>query len=151
MGNHREFKGIIYDLSRVYNSRNNDFLGYWAIGQLCLIAEKKKVDELTLDLVTGGTIPKSRALSKICIKMKQHLDRQMEIRSIPRTWLNEAIFKINFNADYEKQFHYWRSAWGYPYTFELFLKTDTGKIHIEKRGGNCVPHNPLKERRRVEY
>lgn len=151
MGTRREFKGIAYDLACVYNSRNNDFLGYWAIGQLCLIAKKKKCDVLELNLLDGETNPKSRALSRICAQMKKQLTRQLDIRPNSSEWLTEAKFEIDFNPEYEKRFHYWRSALGNPYTFQLVLKTDIGTMFSVRNGGNCLPHAPQRECRRLEY
>jgi len=43
MARRTEFKGIVRNFTHMLNGRNNDHLGYWAIGQLCLLAKFLKL------------------------------------------------------------------------------------------------------------
>jgi hypothetical protein len=151
MGNHREIKSVFDSLTVSFDSRNNDCVGYWAIGYLCLVAEEIGTKIITLDLITKESFPSNRFSKLICENMSEQMYQQFELLHIPFEWLSEAKYTINFDPEYLKELHFWRSAWGNPYTSRLFFRTDLGKSYSSVRGGNCLPHNPERERRRNDY
>lgn len=56
MARRTEFKGITHSLNGSFVSRNNEFGGYWAMGQLKSFASEKRLTSLTFTL-RGVNIP----------------------------------------------------------------------------------------------
>lgn len=52
---------------------------------------------------------------------------------------------IRFNQEFDKRYHYFRSALGQPYICTLTIIDDFGKEHAVSTGGNCLPHDPSRE------
>ena len=70
---------------------------------------------------------------------------------ISLSWLTSATVTFSFNEQYQKQYHYWRSALGSPYLVTLEITADLGKVYKQTFGGNVNPHDPLKEQRRAGF
>jgi hypothetical protein len=51
-GGRKRLKGAVYNLAQWCLSRNNDFQGYWAVGQLYRHVQEQGVNESCLDLCT---------------------------------------------------------------------------------------------------
>lgn len=46
MPRRRELKGITANFSKRLSGRNNDYLGYWSLGQLSLLTQKITLHQL---------------------------------------------------------------------------------------------------------
>ena len=151
MARRRELKGIVRNLAHKLNGRNNDHLGYWAIGQLCSLAEQDKVSFITIDLSEVESNSNHESVKPFAISMHKSLHQMLTAHQIPFSWLKSAYVTFSFNEPYQKQYHYWRSALGTPYILKLEITSDLGKVYNQTFGGNVNPHDPRREKRRARF
>lgn len=151
MARRSEFKGIVRNFAHMLNNRNNDHLGYWAMGQLCLLAEQENISSFSINLlevesncVENSLVPFAKSMRKLLIKM-------LNSHKIPSSWLKSANVTFSFNEQYQKQYHYWRSALGTPYLVTLEITSDLGQVYKQIFGGNVNPHDPRREQRRAGF
>ncbi|MFZ6758338.1 hypothetical protein ACO0K9_14105 [Undibacterium sp. Ji50W] len=148
MPRRRQIKSIAAGIADSFNSRNNDLEGYWTIGKLCRFAHAHTTSLLALNLLNIICAPANTEFNAVMHDYKVKLRVIMNKQGIPEDWLKAAIIEIDFQPDYEAYLHYFRSALGSPYTVTAKLMTDQGKIYSARTGGNCKPHDPLRETRR---
>ena len=147
MPRRRELKGITINFAKLLSGRNNDYLGYWAVGQLSLLAQENNVESITSNLLTLQNSLDSAQVLEMCQPMKVALDRLLEAQKIPYAWVKSVSVKFSFNQEYQEKFHYWRSALGKHYLVSVQIETDLGYINKALEGGNVNPHDPTKEHR----
>jgi len=148
MPRRRQLKSIAAGLADSFNSRNNDLEGYWALGKLCRFAQEQSSSVVSLDVLNIVCTPANTMFNAVMHDYKVKLQIIMRKQGIPADWLKAAKVEIDFQPEYVAHLHYFRSAWGRPYTLSLELMTDLGKIYRVRTGGNCRPHDPLRESRR---
>lgn len=148
MPRRREFKGIVKNLAELLSGRNNDYLGYWAVGQLSLQAKEHGVNTISLDLINGKSDISSPLLVDMCQSMQSAMNRILNAHKLPKEWIKSASVKFSFNQEYQEKYHYWRSALGTPYLVQVEIETDLGYVNKATQGGNVKPHDPSKEQRR---
>lgn len=151
MPRRRELKGITRNLAEFLNGRNNDSLGYWANGLLCLIAQNSKSNIIVLDLKNSTNSINSAELEKIGNSIKLVLDKMLAAHKLPFSWIKDVNVEYSFNQEYQRKYHYWRSALGTPYLVKLTIETDLGSIYSATEGGNVIPHDPAREQRRSGF
>lgn len=151
MARRREFKGIVRNFAHMLNGRNNDHLGYWAIGQLCLLAEQERVSSVSINLLELENSCIYKSIEPLANSMHELLHNILNSHRIPILWLKSAHVTFRFNEQYQKQYHYWRSALGSPYLIVLEITSDLGKVYRQTFGGNVKPHDPLMEQRRAGF
>jgi len=147
MPRRRELKGITINFAKLLSGRNNDYLGYWAVGQLSLLAQKNNVESITLDLLTLSNSLDSPQTLEMCQQMKAALNRLLVAQKIPCGWVKSVSVEFSFNQEYQEKYHYWRSALGKHYLVAVEIETDLGYINKAMEGGNVNPHDPSKEHR----
>ncbi len=148
MPRRREFKGIVKNLAELLSGRNNDYLGYWAVGQLFLLAQEHGVDTISLDLINYRGDISSPLLADMCQSMKSEINRMLNAHKLPNEWIKSVSAKFSFNQEYQEKYHYWRSSLGKPYLVQVEIETDLGYVNKATQGGNVKPHDPSKEQRR---
>ncbi len=148
MPRRREFKGIVKNLAKFLSGRNNDYLGYWAVGQLFMLTQKHKVETISLDLINCKGDISSSLLDDMCQSMNSEMDRILNAHKLPNEWVKSVSVKFSFNQEYKEKYHYWRSALGKPYLVQVEIETDLGYVYKTTQGGNVKPHDPLREQRR---
>lgn len=147
MARRRELKGITINFAKLLSGRNNDYLGYWAVGQLFLLAQENNVESITLDLLNLNSSICSPQMLDMCQQMKAELNRLLEAQKIPFVWVKSVSVEFSFNQEYQEKYHYWRSALGKHYLVAVKIETDLGYINNALEGGNVNPHDPTKEHR----
>ncbi|WP_462157742.1 hypothetical protein [Pseudoalteromonas sp. GB56] len=148
MPRRREFKGIVRNLAELLSGRNNDYQGYWAVGQLFTLAQEHGVDAISLDLINCKGDISSPLLVDMCQSMKSEMNRMLNAHKLPNEWVEAVSAKFSFNQEYQEKYHYWRSALGTPYLVHVEIETDLGYVNKATQGGNVKPHDPSKEQRR---
>jgi hypothetical protein len=151
MPRRRELKGICLNFSELLNCRNNDYLGYWAVGQLCLLAKNEGVNSISLNLVNSSNSLSNPEVELMNKQMKGYLDKILNAHKIPHNWIKSVLVKFSFNQEYQHKFHYWGSAIGNHYLLQLTIETDLGYINSAIQGGNVKPHDPSKEQGRNDF
>lgn len=147
MPRRRELKGVTINFAKLLNGRNNDYLGYWAVGQLSLLVQQNNVESITFDLVTLSNSFGSHQALEMCQQMKAELNRLLEAQKIPFVWVKSVLVKFSFNQEYQEKYHYWGSALGKHYLISVAIETDLGYLNKALEGGNVNPHDPTKEHR----
>ncbi|PCK32385.1 hypothetical protein [Pseudoalteromonas piscicida] len=148
MPRRREFKGIVKNLAELLSGRNNDYLGYWGVGQLFLLDQEHGVDTISLDLIICKGDISSPLLADMCQSMKSEMNRILNAHKLPSEWVKSVSAKFSFNQEYQEKYHYWRSSLGKPYLVQVEIETDLGYVNKATQGGNVKPHDPSKEQRR---
>ena len=151
MARRSEFKGILRNFAHMLNSRNNDYLGYWAIGQLCLLAEQENTSSISINLLEVEHNCVKHWLKPYAKSMNNLLIKILNSHKIPSSWLKSANATFSFNEQYHEQYHFWRSALGSPYLITLEITSDLGKVYKHTFGGNVKPHDPRREQRRAGF
>ncbi|WP_334036812.1 hypothetical protein [Alteromonas macleodii] len=151
MARRSEFKGIVRNFAHMLNNRNNDHLGYWATGQLCLLAQKQNISSISINLLEIEHNSVINHLEPFAKSMRKSLINMLNSHKIPSSWLTSATVTFSFSEQYQKQYHYWRSALGSPYLVTMEITSDLGKVYKQTFGGNVNPHDPLKEQRRAGF
>ena len=151
MARRSEFKGIVRNFAHMLNNRNNDHLGYWATGQLCLLAQKQNISSISINLLEIEHNSEINHLEPFAKSIRKTLINMLNSHKIPSSWLRSATVTFSFNEQYQNQYHYWRSALGSPYLVTLEITADLGKVYKQTFGGNVNPHDPLKEQRRAGF
>lgn len=99
-----ELSGIANALNGSFISRNNDFAGYRAIGQLKLLAINNALSSITYSLI--GPMPSSTINLKnyIVWHYSNMLEHLLNKQQIPNYWVHVASITIDFNvsAKYEQ-------------------------------------------------
>jgi hypothetical protein len=143
----RELKNIAYGIISSFNSRNNDLLGYWGIGVLCLSAQRLKADFFVLDILNKSATPLEVQAKTAAYKYNKILISALEKRQAPILWISSALLTLTFNPEYQEEFHSFGSALGSRYICSLEITDDFGKKHRAKSGGICWAHNAERESR----
>ncbi|MBB1349576.1 MULTISPECIES: hypothetical protein [unclassified Pseudoalteromonas] len=151
MARRSEFKGIVRNFAHMLNNRNNDHLGYWAMGQLCLLAEQENISSVSINLLEVESNCVENSLDPFAKSMRKLLIKMLNSHKIPSSWLKSANVTFSFNEQYQKQYHYWRSALGTPYLVTLEITSDLGQVYKQIFGGNVNPHDPRREQRRAGF
>ena len=148
MPRRRELKGIARNFAEFLNGRNNDSQGYWANGRLCRIAQTNNTDVLVLNLKNSTNSLNSAELGTIGDSIMLSLDKMLETHKLPFSWIKGVNVEYRFNQEYQRKYHYWRSALGKPYLVKITIETDLSSIFSATEGGNVKPHDPEREQRR---
>jgi hypothetical protein len=102
MARRKELKGIARNFSELLNCRNNDYLGYWAVGQLYSLVQDSDSDSVTLDLVNFNNSLSNPAIDSMCQAMRTQLNRLFLAQRISRKWIEVVSVIFSFNQEYQK-------------------------------------------------
>ncbi|MDF1690623.1 MAG: hypothetical protein P1U35_13550 [Cycloclasticus sp.] len=150
MARRKQLKGVAGSLVQWCMSRNFDYQGYWAIGQLYAHAQAMGVNELIVNPIDKSMKPKPvnekfigafEAFSNI-------LNKTLKANEIPSSWIQDIRLVLQFNQEYQHKYHYWGSALGKPFICSVEITTDLGKKFKVENGCNIWVHNPKRESRR---
>lgn len=139
-----ELHGIVNAINGSFVSRNNDFRGYWAIGQLKALAIDTGVTSMRFSL-----IPKTDTISSLQRYIVYHytgmLEDLLRKQQIPDFWVNEANIMLDFGANVENTWLHECSTSGEPFQCCCQITDDTGRSYSSIIGGRCLPHSAMKE------
>jgi hypothetical protein len=146
MPRRKKLKGIASNLIHSLNSRNNDYLGYWATGQLYKLASDSQVDKVVINVINESIEPESKTLSSLAKNYKSFIEGQLITSHLPLEILKKVIIEYKFNQEHNPRIHD-SIGTGKPYIIKLTIVTDTKHEFIEEAGGYCKEHDPSKEQR----
>lgn len=140
-----ELKGIANALNGSFISRNNDFKGYWSIGQLKLFAYDSGITSIKFSL----TKPKTDTISNLQNNIAHHynimLGKILSKQKIPESWIREATITIKFNANIENAQLHDFSPLGEPFQCCCQIIDDSGRYYISIVYGRCRAHSVAEE------
>lgn len=150
MGRRLELKAIVNDLTLSLGTRNNDFQGYWALGQLYSAALDTGVQHVHIDIFKASVEPDTFNINGIANTYKERILRQLKSRKMDYSWVVNAFIDYWFETEIDKSIHSDFGV-GKPYIGQLTIYSDLGKSYSRKFGGYCKPHDPSIEKRRVGF
>lgn len=150
MGRRIELKAVVNDLCQSFSTRNNDFKGYWAVGQLYKAALDNDVTHIQIDILGNNVIPNCPSLNDIATTYKDRINQQLTSRGIKRAWVAKAKIEYWFETEINQKLHNGFGA-GNPFISQLSIESDMGKIYSGKFGGRCRLHNQNNEVRRLGF
>ncbi|MEO3879474.1 hypothetical protein [Rheinheimera fenheensis] len=151
MARRKQLKGVAGNIVQWCLSRNFDYQGYWAVGQLYAYAQENGTNECVISLVNEHVQSElSGVMFSETIKLLSRiLQRDLESLKIPDWWVKDAKVTFTFNTDYQKKYHLWACGLGgTPAMCHVEITTDLGKTYTKAGGCNVWVHNPEKESRR---
>ncbi|WP_428033216.1 hypothetical protein [Amphritea sp.] len=150
MASHQEMGALVNDLTQSLNSRNNDYLGYWATGQLYKLAKDNGVLHVKIDVLNGELEPFSDHMRNLVDTYREKLNKQLKARKINNDKVSSFILRFDFEQEYDPILHRWVNP-GSPYTLSVSLTSKLGHIYSGKVGGYCKPHDKTIEQRRTGF
>ena len=139
-------KSIAWSIIDQFNSRENDFRGYWAVGQLYKQALKEEHLSVAINLLRGDIDFSENGFDRIAQMLRTRLRRQLRVHGHTMHALKAAIITISFNDTTDAQ--KWRSGCGDPYVCDVNIEDISGKSVTLRRTGYCRPHDPKLESKR---
>lgn len=131
-------------------TRNNDFQGYWALGQLYSAALDIGVQYVHVDIFNGLVEPEKLNINGIVSTYKERIFRQLKSRKMNYSWVVNASIEYWFEAEIDKSIHR-NFGVGKPFIGQLTIYSDLGKSYSGRFGGYCNPHDPSSETQRVGF
>ena len=128
-------------------SRNNDFEGYWAIGQLRAIAETQPSKNLTIQL-RPHTTHRLAILESLSDNVHNRLLRILARKPSINASLSSAFLALDFDLDPQVARSVPLRTWGRAFSCRVVL-TDGQQSWFATAYSCCGPHDPERETRRV--
>ena len=155
-GGRKGLKGAVYNLAQWSLSRNNDFQGYWAVGQLYRYAQEHAANECCLDLCAVQFGPSDGLPQALCVlhfeRFKMILARQKltldGVNMLQVTYRFEALpaaelIQAGLHATTAPV-----AATGV--CCQVVLQTDQGRHYLARQYDWVWPHDPQRELRRTQ-
>ncbi len=141
--------GVAAGLLGSFMSRNNDYDGYWAIGQLYKNASEHGAAGVDIGLV-GPTLSQSDPLTRhLSSNYGALLSRLCSAVGIPSDQVHSAAIRITFNIDAPDGAQTRNGSFGDPFSVEIDIEDDLGKHHTAYAQGYSRHHDPQRELRRA--
>lgn len=153
MARRKQLKGIAKNITLWCLSRNNDYSGYWAVGQLYKYAHERNTHIVSVNLLNSHLNNENELISTLCSNLNKIVKHQLLKNSIPESWLKNIFVEFHFEVPYVHKYHCWGLALGMgkPMLCNVSIVTDLGRKYIGESGCNCWVHNPTKESRRYGF
>lgn len=142
MPSRRIFKSIAHNLLGSFFSRNHDFNGYWALGQLYTISHEAQTLCVLIDLLTAEAEPADVYLLNTASTYAIRFQQALSAQGLLRQWVVEANLQIRFNTKLSPDSPLalpWR---GEPFEARLSLYDDQQRLYRAHHFGRCARHNP---------
>ncbi|EAA8388585.1 hypothetical protein OZ379_003129 [Salmonella enterica] len=140
-----ELQGIVNALNGSFVSRNNDFSGYWAIGQLKSFAIESGLNSMSFSLIIPNTDCISHLQRYIVHYYTGMLEDLLRKQQIPHFWVNDASIMLDFKVDEENAWLHECSTLGEPFKCGCQIIDDTGRSYSSIIDGRCLPHSVMRE------
>lgn len=147
MARRKELLDITHGISGSFNSRNNDFNGYWALGVLYKLTNEINRDQLELDLLKCRSNPDLAIVQPVIRQYHSFLSKLLTIRKINNQWIKQAIIIICFNQYHTTHHKETISLPGDPYISICKIRDDMEKTYQSIYYGKCWLHDPKREHR----
>lgn len=145
MARRSELKGIANGINESFVSRNNDFNGYWSIGQIKSFALDNGLTSVTFPLTFPMTNPASNLQIYTVHRYAEMLKNLLSKQKLPDLWVRNAIIKIDFNANLKHAKLYEDTILGEPFQCTCKITDDTERDYSSIIYGRCLPHSVVRE------
>ncbi len=137
MARRRELKGIANAINESFVSRNNDFKGYWSIGQIKSLALDNGLTSMTFPLMLSKANPTSGLQSYTVCHYANMFKRLLNKQKLPNSWVRNAVIEIDFNPNVELAQMYEYNTGGEPFQCICQITSDTGQDYTSIIYGRC--------------
>lgn len=146
----KEFKCIANGFAKHLASRNNDYEGYWSLGQLLSISKQLGTETLSLQISDGRCEMNTPELNTFAKNYWVYLTDKVESIGGRSSWIQDLVIEFTFSITPRRTYSFWGEAL-MKYDITVTLKSDLGREFTANSAGYCVSHNPNKEQRRVHF
>ncbi|WP_444907044.1 hypothetical protein ACJJIR_01350 [Microbulbifer sp. SSSA008] len=146
----KEFKSIVRGFAKRLASRNNDYEGYWSLGQLLTIAQQMEVDKLSLRASHDAVECNNSNLVPFVQTYWAYLSEMVKRMGGNTSWLQSVTIEFTFSTDPKRSYSFWGQQL-MQCSISAKLTSDLGKQFTASSVSYCVPHNPNKEQRRANF
>lgn len=145
MARRSELKGIANAINGSFVSRNNDFNGYWSIGQIKSFALDNGLTSVTFALTLPMTNPASNLQTYTVHRYAEMLKSLLSNQKLPDLWVRNAIINIDFNANSKHSKLDEDTSSGEPFQCTCKITDDTDRDYSSIIYGRCLPHSVVRE------
>lgn len=147
MARRTELRGIANSLNGSFVSRNNEFGGYWSMGQLKLFAIERSLTAVRFSLpvhehTTGVVLLDHIARHYTCL-----LTDLLVKQRIPESWVKDVSIMLGFDILAESTQLHDSSTLGEPFKCRCQIIDDNGNLYSSAIYGRCLPHSAVRELR----
>ncbi|MCM7587874.1 hypothetical protein M8S10_03460 [Enterobacter chuandaensis] len=140
-----ELRGIANALNESFVSRNNDFKGFWTIGQLKLLAINNNLSTMVFPLTPPESDPHCNLGHYVVLHYSAMLAHLLRKQLIPDLWISEASITIDFNVNAEHKHLNECSTSGEPFKCHCQIIDDIGRSYSSVVYGRCRAHSSVQE------
>ncbi|MBY4840283.1 hypothetical protein [Pantoea sp. DY-5] len=145
MARRSELKGIANSINESFVSRNNDFNGYWSIGQIRSFALDNGLTSITFPLTFPMTNPASNLQIYTVHRYAEMLKNLLFKQKLPSLWVSNAVIMIDFNVNAKHAKLYEDTNSGEPFQCTCKITDDTDRDYSSIVSGRCLPHSVVRE------
>ena len=98
-----------------------------------------------IDLLNQSISPNSSEFKKLLASYHSRLQKQLEKRHIPCTWVTSASIDLDFNPPCPSEKHIPVVTWGNLFKLTVSITDDEKRNHVIEGYSYCGPHNPSTE------
>ncbi len=149
MAKRGELKDVASGLLGSFVSRNNDVDGYWSLGLLRSLADRRGRRTLRLDLIARTAEPSEELVDRLAARYGDMLGRHLARRGIAASAVVEAEVEIEF--DTPASIFSSLPTYGTPTRCSVRLLDDRGREQRQSIRTACAPHDPSRESRSRRY
>lgn len=145
MPRRKELKNIATGMCGWFISRNHDVDGYWGMGKLASLAQRRGVRTIRLDLVNNSINLPNLIYTKEIVSYRLKMNNQLAAMGIPEDWLLATIIEIDFVSPTPEKKYIPITTWGRLFKVTIQITDDRNKLYNVCAYGYCGPHDPDKE------
>jgi len=131
-----------------FASRNNDLVGYWAIGKLRSLAERYSQNAALLNVLAPSMQPPSPEFAQVLADYHLLLQKLASRSGIRLEAITAAYISVDFLPQPWPRAIYYKKQWGEQFLVTVTVCADGRADGIVSHAGYCRPHDPDRERRR---
>jgi hypothetical protein len=139
----KNLRNIAGGLLGSFVSRNNDFNGYWALGQLRDLAQNQGVSKLRITIRPNPPEDAAPIAKSIAARYGSMLDEQLASSNIPPSSVRSVSIDLHFEDG-----HAAAPYWGHPVSCRVTIVDLHDRVRSQHRYTTCRPHDPKHESRR---
>lgn len=143
----KTIRNIAGGMCSSFISRNNDVLGYWAMGKLYHLALRENTHQVSIDLLGQALSPPDQELSVLVGAYRAMLARKLHAAGLSVDGLASAVIEIAFDAPAPVGPLMYPHGRGDLFNVTVMITDDTGKIRSAAASGHCQPHGAGHETR----
>lgn len=147
MARRTELRGIANSLNGSFVSRNNEFGGYWSIGQLKLFATERGLTSVGFSFPVDKHNDSVALMNHIARRYTSLLAELLVIQRLPDSWVKDVSITVDFDTPVEDTQLHDIPTLGEPFKCLCQIVDDNGRIYSSIIYGRCQPHSAARELR----